>query len=174
MKKLAAIGLLVVLAVSLVPSAVLAGHNVRIYKGTGNPHEELLFSVAPNGGKFRVYDGPPGGSRDRILLTLKNNRIYQGNVLTNDNVLFTIKEDLIIPGLDSRSSNAVYTVRDGRIYAGRVQTRDNILYTFDGDGGNRGKLYSGSVSIRSNVVFSIRGDIDAIKFLLPILADGLF
>ncbi len=174
MKKIAAIGLLVILAVSLVPSAALADHTVRIYDGIADTREELVFSVAPAGGdKWRVFQGLSTGSSNDTILTLKGNRIYKGKVLTNDNVLFTIKNDRIIPGVDSRASNAIYTVRDGRVYAGKVTTPDNILYSFD-DSTDRGRLYEGISKQLSNVVFTVDGHMDEILFLLPILADGRF
>ncbi len=174
MKKIAAIGLLVVLAVSLIPSAALADHTVRIYDGIADTYEELVFSVkAAGGGKLRVFEGLSTGNSNDVVLTLKGNRIYKGKVLTNSNVLFTIKNGRLIPGVDSRQSNAVYTVRDGRVYAGRVTTPDNIVYSFD-DTSGRGRLYEGITKQLSKVVFTVDGHLDDVLFLLPILADGLF
>jgi hypothetical protein len=173
MRKLAAIGLLVVLAVSLVPSLAFAEHRVRIYQGLADIPEDLLFSVKDTGSKLQVFEGTSTGDPDRVILTLKGNRIYQGKVLTNDNVLFTIKNDRIIPGVDSRVSNALYTVRNGHIYAGTVTTPANVLYSFDA-GAERGRLYEGNSSRPSDTIFTIDGGVNKVRFLLPILADGLF
>ena len=127
MKKLAAIGLLVVLVVSLIPSAVLADDSVLIYAGLADTPEELAFSVEHEGQKVMVFEGLATSDLDQVVLTLKGNRIYQGKVLTRDNVLFTVKGDHIIPGVDSRVSNALYTVRNGRIFAGNVTETINLV-----------------------------------------------
>ncbi len=172
MKKIAALALLVVLAVSLIPSAALASGPARIYDGVADTYEELVFSVAPAGDKWQVFQGLSTGNSNDAILTLKGDRIYKGKTLTNANVLFTIENDRIIPGLDSRQSNALFTVRDGRVYAGRVTTPDNILYTFEV--ADRGRLYEGKSKQLSDVVFTVDGHMDEILFLLPILAEDLF
>jgi len=172
MKKIAAIALLVVLAVSLIPSAALADSNARIYNGIADTYEELAFSVKPVGDKWQVFEGRSTGNSNDVVLTLKGNRIYRGKVLTNRNVLFTIKNGRIIPGRDSRQSNAVFTVQDGRVYSGNVTTPDNILFSFEIAA--RGRLYAGITKQLSKVVFTVDGHMDDILFLLPILADGLF
>ena len=154
MKKLAAIGLLVVLVVSLIPSAVLADDSVLIYAGLADTPEELAFSVEHEGQKVVVFEGSATSDLDQVVLTLKGNRIYQGKVLTRDNVLFTIKDEHIIPGVDSRVSNALYTVRDGRIYAGNVTTPANVLYSFEASA-ERARLYEGKSFRPSDVVFTI-------------------
>ena len=173
MKKLAAIGLLVLLAVSLIPSVALADHRIRIYDGIADTREELVFSVKNAGDKLQVFEGASTGDPKKVVLTLRGKRIYQGKVLTNDNVLFTIKGDRIIPGVDSRTSNSLYTLRNGRIYAGSVTTPANVLYSFDA-GADRGRLYEGKSKRPSNTVFTIDGGVNDVRFLLPILADGLF
>lgn len=176
MRRLAALGLLVtVLAMSLMPSVALADHGVRLYTGVSDTLDELAFTVEHvGGGKYRVFEGLQTGDLDNVVLTVKGNRIYKGFVLTNDNVLFTIEGDRIIPGLDSRVTNALYTVRGNRIFAGTRTTLGNILYTFD-EGSGGGRLFKGiSTGNLSNTVFTIGGDIDDIRFLLPILADGQF
>jgi len=173
-KRLAAIGLLVVLAMSLVPSAALADHTVRIYDGIADTYEELAFSVKAAGGdKWQVFAGRSTGNSNDVVLTMKGNRIYKGKVLTNSNVLFTIKNDRLIPGVDSRQSNALYTVRGGRVYAGKVTTPDNILYTFD-DTTGRGRLYESITKQLSKIVFTVDDHMNDVLFLLPILADGLY
>ncbi len=173
MKRVVAIGLLVVLAVSLAPSAALADQPARIYAGISDTLEELEFSVEVVGDdRYQVFRGVSTGSNENVLLTLKGKRIYKGNVLTNANVLFTIKDNHIIPHLDSREANAAFTLRDGRVYSGMVTTPDNILYTFD-EGVDRGRLYRGISTTSDNVVFTIDGHMEEILLLLPILADPI-
>ncbi len=167
-KRLATIGLLAILAVSLIPSAALADSPTRIYTGIADTYEELVFSVKESGDKWQVFEGRSTGNSNDVVLTLRGDRIYKGKTLTNANVLFTIEGNSIIPGRDRREANAVWTLKDGHVYAGNVTSPDNIVFSFEL--ADRGRLYLGNSKQLSNVVFTVAGQMEEILFLLPILA----
>jgi hypothetical protein len=142
------------------PNLGTAG-GIAVYNGVDR--SDRVATIQRRGAEYRVYSG----NRGAALMTKKGSRIYDGQTISLQAVLFTVRAGRLIPGTSSNIATATCTIVGNQFFDGTTTTLDNLKFTLNGN-----RLYLENGRSLADVKYSLSGPANEdVKFILAVMAD---
>jgi hypothetical protein len=135
------------------------GSDIAVYDGVNR--QTRVATITRRGSEYRVYSS----NRSAAIMTKKGSRVYDGQRIGLESVIYSIRSERLIPGVSSNIANATCTIVGNRFYDGTSTLLSALKYTLIGS-----RLYEGTSRSLADVKYTISGSANAdVKVLLAIL-----